>query len=196
MGFPLIPVIMTSKIYENFELYNPTISIEMLIWSIGAGVGLGAVAAYLRRDVMGKAARILLKREADTPEKALTLAEMGCEKNILIRLGLREEGSLRREIVCANADDFQPRTPGKFRAVLRKIFSRDPELPAKLDFATARFYLPEANKFRAEERYNAKGQTLPRLILALGLIALVCAGAVFVIPELMQMLDNFITIVR
>ncbi len=196
MALPLLPVFLTSKVYENFELYNPTISLEMLVWSVGAGVGIGAVATYLRRDVVGKAARILLKREADTPEKALTLAEMGCEKNLLIRLALREEGTLRREIVCANAEDYPPRTPGKFRAVLRKILSREPELPGKIDFTTARFYLPEENKFRAEGRYDAKGQTLPRLILALALIAAVCAGTVFIVPELMQMLDNFLTIIR
>lgn len=188
-------ILLTSLDYENFEIYNPTISLDMLVWCIGAGVGAGAVAAYLRRAVIGRAARRLLKAEADTPEKAMTLAEIGLAKNPLVRLALRSGGSLRRVVLCANEAEFAPRTYNKFVLFLRKLFSMDTERPSKTDLSVARFYIPEENKFKTEDRYNAKGQTLPRLILALALIVLVCLGVKFVIPELFTMLDNFITIV-
>ena len=55
-------MLLMSLVYENFELYNPTISLEMIVWSLCVGLAIGAAASYINRCVVGDFVRRLLHR--------------------------------------------------------------------------------------------------------------------------------------
>lgn len=62
----------------------------------------------------------------------------------------------------------------------------------KIDFTTARFYIPEALRHRAEIRFDPKGSGWRSAILV-SVLAVVTAGVLcFFVPELIQFADNLI----
>ena len=188
--------LLMSYMYENFELYNPTLTLELIVWSVCAGIVIGAVTAYLQRAVIGAFARRLIADGIDTPEKAVTAEEAGFGKNFLIKLALREGGSLRRTVTLANAEDFPPKAVSKGAARLRRLFSMDEEPRRALDLTRARFYIPEADRIRAELKYEIKGTTLGGLAVSIVLVIAIGFAALYILPELFQFLDNFLTSIR
>ena len=188
--------LLMSYMYENFELYNPTLTLELIVWSVCAGIVIGAVTAYLQRAVIGAFARRLIADGIDTPEKAVTAEEAGFGKNFLVKLALREGGSLRRTVTLANAEDFPPKAVSKGAARLRRLFSMDEEPRRALDLTRARFYIPEADRIRAELKYEIKGTTLGGLAVSIVLVIAIGFAALYILPELFQFLDNFLTSIR
>jgi hypothetical protein len=63
----------------------------------------------------------------------------------------------------------------------------------KIDFLTAKFYVPEDLRIRAEMRFNAKGSNWRSAIL-ISVITVVVAGALCVlVPDLVQLADNIMS---
>jgi hypothetical protein len=191
-------VLLTSLIYENFELYNPTISLEMIVWSMCGGLAIGTVATFINRRVVGEFVRRLVKNGIHTPEAAITLAQSGCSRNLFVRRALRTGKSLRRVVACANEDEMPVKTPSASKAavLLRRIFSVEAEPEQIVDLTRARFYVPEELRIRAELRYEINGTTVPNLVLSLLLIVAGGFAALYLVPELLTFLDNFLTIIR
>lgn len=190
-------MLMMSLVYENFELYNPTISLEMIVWSLCAGLAIGAVASYINRRIVGEFVRRLLKKDAHTPEAGVTLEQTGCAKNFFVRHALRENSPLRRIVLCANKEEMPQKKPSEKKAavLVRKFFSIEAEPGRILDLSRARFYIPEEKRIGAELRYDAKGTTLPNLILSLVLLAGIGFAALYILPELFTLMDNFLTLI-
>lgn len=190
-------MLLMSLVYENFELYNPTISLEMIVWSLCVGLAIGAVASYINRRVVGDFVRRLLKEEIHSPEKAVSLAQSGCAKNVFVRHALRQGTALRRIVLCANEEEMVLKQPSSQKSAVffRKLFSLEDEPKRILDLSRARFYIPEESRIGAELRYDAKGTTLPNLILSLILLAGIGFAALYVLPELFTLMDNFLTLI-
>ena len=190
-------MLLMSLVYENFEIYNPTISLEMIVWSLCVGLAIGAVASYINRRVVGGFVRRLLKDSVHTPEGAVTLEQLGYQRNFFVRRALRDGTALRRIAVLENPEEMVQKAPSanKGATVLRKIFSLDEEPKMILDFARARFYIPEEQRIAAELRYDAKGTNLPNLILSLVLLGAVGFAALYILPELFTLMDNFLTLI-
>jgi len=184
-------------VFDNFELYNPTVTLEMIVWSLVIGLSIGAAASFVNRRIVGDFVRRLLKDGVHSPEAAVTLAETGFAKNIFVRLALRAGKPLRKLVMLANVDELPVRHPSENRVLsaLRKFFSLEAEGKTVLDPAAARFYIPEEMRITAELRYEAKGSTLPNLILSVLLLIAVGFAALYLVPELLAMLDGFLTLI-
>ena len=190
-------MLLMSMAFENFELYNPTISLEMIVWSLCAGLGIGAVASFVNRRIVGDFVRRLLKEGVHTPEAAVTLADMGFSKNLFVRMALKSGKPLRRLVYCGNEDEMVVRHPSdsKFAVGARRLFSVEAEPEIVTDLARARFYIPEDLRITAELRYEAKGTTLPNLILSIVLLIAAGFAVLYILPELLTLLDNFLTLI-
>lgn len=188
-------MLLSSYVYNNFELYNPTVSMEMIVWSLAGGLAIGALCSFFHRRSIGRLIRRLVAAGANTPETAITLEEAGHPKDPVLRYVLRSGAPLRSVILCANEDEFVRRAPSDSRGArgLRKLFSVEGEEKVVTDFRRARFYLPEELRIAAETRYDDKGTSVPSLLVSLVLIAAVAAAALYLLPELLTMLDNFLT---
>jgi hypothetical protein len=188
-------LLLQSLVYDNFEIYNPTLSLELIVWSICSGLMIGAVFTYLNKRVIGGFVRSLIAKEALSPEKACTVGEITGKKNRFLRSQLQAGKSLRRLVHCANEEDMPRRAPSQHKtaAVLRRIFSLDAEEKILTDFDTARFYIPEDLRIRAEFRYSEKGSTLPSLILSLLLLLAGGFAVLYLLPELFSLTDSLLT---
>lgn len=191
-------VLLSSYVYDNFELYNPTVSMDMIVWSLCLGLGIGAVVSFVNRRALGGLVRKLTADGIDTPEKAVTLAEAGYGRNPVVRLALRTGRPLRRMVLCANEEEFVRRRPSEKASArrMRKLFSIEAEEKVVTDFSRARFYIPEDLRCTAETRYDLRGTSVPSLLLSLLLLLGIALAALYLLPELLTMLDNFLSMIR
>ena len=182
--------------YENFpDIALNNVSYLILIGGIYVGILLGVLFAMIYRVNSHKVVKALREREAADRESAVTLAELGLEKNRFVRGLLKTDGSLRRVVLCANESDFPERKTSGLRKFWREKILQNP-LPPKTDFATARFYLPEEKRITAELRFTPEEHAVRNFILAaVGLLAL-AVFTVTVLPELLTLADNLITQVK
>ena len=172
----------TSLVYENFELYNPIVSLEMIVWSLCAGLSIGAAFSFINNRIIGDYVRRLIKDGIHTPDSAKTLAESGFSRNFFVRWALRDAKPLRRLIKCANEDEMP----------VRKV-DKDGTKDIRMDMNTARFYIPEDLRITAELRYEERGNSLMNLILSILLLIALALVVLFIMPELLQLMDNFMT---
>jgi hypothetical protein len=139
--------------YENLTMTASTLAtVRNVLLGLVIGAILASAAACYTKAVHGKFVRELLKRECFTPETAITLRECGFFCNPSVRRDLFRGGALAKITRCTEQIEGDT-TP---------------------DLLTARFYIPEEDKYRAEFRYTNKGATVSHLILT-AVVCIVCA---------------------
>ena len=89
--------------------YTGETSTQLVVWSLFIGVVVATVAGYLIKSKFGAFIRKLLENEIDSPEKAVTLEELGMQKKILIKFGLKSHTNYKNMLVAITED-------GKFYA--------------------------------------------------------------------------------
>lgn len=188
-------VLLQASAYENFDLTQPLFTMDMIIWGAVIGCGIGAIWSVISRRSLGMLIKKLKAAGADTPEKAVTLSELGLSKNPLLKQALKAGKPLRRYVQCANEDEFAVQRPSEEKAAkaVRKIFSLEAEEKVLTDYTRARYYLPDEARYTAEVRYDMKGTDPAGLVISLILLIGLGFGLRFLIPELLTLLDNFLT---
>lgn len=159
-----------------------TTSIEMVVWCMFIGLMLATVFMFYQKKVIGAFVRALLSAEASDHSSAKTLKELGFERNVPVRSALIKGGALRK-LVWENGDNYVENESGV------KISAR--QIP--LDVNTARFYIPEDNRIRAELRYNEKGSDVFMLIITALVFLMVAFLAATFLPDLLKLLENSFT---
>lgn len=183
--------------YYNYQNFNIDVNGEMLpiiIWGLYIGIMLGVLGSIVCRIYSSRIIQALKKHSATDENSAKTLAELGLGKQFMVKHMMREQSSLRRYVICSNENESKPKATA-WSKFWHEKFIRE-EIPTKVDFSTAKFYLPEDNRITAELRYQVEGHPIRNFIIAaIGLFA-VALFAITAVPELLQMLDNFITTVK
>ncbi len=172
--------------YEHFELYNPFITVDLIVWSLFAGIVIASLLAVYNKRLIGGLVKTLLSEECFSPEKAKTIVELGYGTDWIIKNALRTDNALRR-LVMRIDEEKEPEAADKPTA--KKPEFRKHE---NIDFLTARFYIPEELKYRAEVRYASRGTDFFTLIIGVVICAAAAFAAVIVIPDLIQLIDNFL----
>jgi len=186
---------MNSTLYESLHLELSDASLQMLIWCICAGVMLGIVLTILRRAQASAVIAALREHGADTPETAQTLEELGLGKRILLRRYLKTGSAMRRLVLCANEEEFPEEKPHPLAVFWYEKFLRD-EIPTRVPFGVARFYLPEENRVKAEFRYPKESHPVRTCILSAVLLGLAAVFVTWALPQLLTMLENFINDIK
>ena len=150
---------------------NPITTLNIVIWSIYIGFIIGIIITVYNRFVLGALIRRLIEKGACSESAAITVSDTGCA-NPFVRFALRKSGTLRR-IVYMVGDTAESR-------------SQD-------SVATAKFYIPDENIHRAEVIYGNSGTSLVSILLSVLAFFVVVLLSFFVIPNLIQMLTNFIS---
>ena len=149
---------------------QPITTLNLIVWSLFIGFMIGIAVTIYNKFVLGTLVRELIERGAHTEEAALTAAEVGCA-NPFIRFALRESSSFRR--------------------VVRMKGDTETEL-SKESFKTARYFIPDENVHRAEVIYGGSGTTVVSILLSVLACLIVAFVSFIVVPDLIQMLTNFI----
>lgn len=187
---------MAKKMYsfENFDIDVNNGSLEILLWSVYAGIIVGVGSSLLYRVCTHSFVDAVIKAGALDEDHAVTVDSLDFRGKWYIKRQLRagNASSLSRMFVCTNADTFPKKKYGPIRRFWREKFLGD-EIPTEIPFETAKFYLPEERRVAAELRFTKEKAPLRTFIFSAVVLAVVIGAALVAVPELMLMLDNLMT---
>ncbi|MBE6603241.1 MAG: hypothetical protein E7636_02760 [Ruminococcaceae bacterium] len=152
---------LEAKEYENitFDQSDATM-VTLLILGICVGIVLSSLYTLYQRSVPGSLVRALLRAAALSPDSAKTLAELDLSKKGLLGFELRHNLVLQKTVQKAEGEG-----------------------------SDTRYYIPEALKYRAEGRFDKKGngplQFILTVFLSIGLAILL----IKLIPFVLAMID-------
>lgn len=188
---------MNNKLYsfENFNIDVNGTSMYVIVWGLYIGIMLGVLFALITRVYSARLISALVKAGASDPGHAVRIDDLPVRGKALIRYLLKPGSVLLRTVECANREEF----PEVKHSALKKFWHEkflSSEVPEKIPFDLAKFYIPEERRIAAELRFTVEEHPVRNFILAaVGLFAVACF-AVFAIPELLTMFDNFVTQVK
>ena len=189
-------------LYQNFELYNPFITIDLIVWAMFAGFVVAALMAVYNKRVIGGFVKSVISGDCLSPEKAKTIVDLGYGTDWFIKNALRTDTVLRRFVVrvdgnAGESGDVSAPTPASASEAedgdggKNKMSKRKKPMREVIDFKTAKFYIPEELKYRAEVRYAGRGTDIIAFGVCVVILAAAAFAAIFMIPELLQLIDNF-----
>ncbi len=175
--------------YQTLDLYNPFVSLELIVWSVFIGIIIGALASLYNKRIIGSFVRTLLSANAKSPEEALSVHELGFDKNKFVLIALRNGSTLRKLVYCTE----NAAKSGKYNIgdKIQKFFTGEYP-PRKVDFSNAKFYIPEELSARAEIRYEKKGTDLFSFMMTILVFLAVVFISLKVVPQILGMLDDVI----
>lgn len=152
---------------------------EMVIWCMFIGLMLASIFMFYQKKVIGAFVRALLSAEASDSASAKSLMELGYSRNYPVRSALRKGGALRK-LVWETGDNYVENEQGI------KYSARQ----TPMDVNTARFYITNENRIRAELRYSEKGTDVFMLIITALVFLMVAYLAVTYLPDLLNLIKN------
>lgn len=207
-GFFSIP----AKEYEHFTItYATAKTLTALVVAICAGVILAALYNFYIRRVPGGVVRLLLSRDALSPETALSAEELGLlDKPFALWELLR--GVSLRHTVCAVTESAttaeEGEAPSDTDGQAKQIAPGGEEKTAAPDTdgaaekaapaeepafdAQTRFYIPEEKKYRAETRFAEEGNGPVGLAITCVLSPVLGFALIKLIPVVLTLVDNFL----
>ena len=182
---------MPDKIYayDNFNIDVNSDSFPILVWSVAAGVLVAIVVALVIRTFTGGLVYRLKYVQAVDEGSAKTLDDLDITgfMRFVAPIFLKDTSSILRYEQIAHRDEIELTRRGFGKFWQKHIVGRS------FSLKDAKFYLPEESRITAETRFSREEHPVRSFVIS---TALLIAGAVFVsfaLPELLQMLDNFIS---
>ncbi len=177
------------------------ISLRMILVGFTFGLIFASFITIYNKRFIGGFVRKLLKEECLSSDRAMTLSELGAEKNLLIRFSLREGSPLSRWVRCAEEDIYNAQMAKKCEEFeeAHKNEKKPPKfkrMPFKRDAKTMHYYIAEEKKHAADIKFDAKGANWISFILVAVISIILCAFLSFVLPDIIVMIDNFISVVN
>lgn len=173
--------------YEHFTLsYATAKTITSVVLAICLGVILAALYNFYIRRVPGGVVRLLLSREALSPETALNAEELGLLDKPFALWELLRGVSLRHIVCTVPKENEEVEEAPEEEPAKKKKDSAEPVFDAE-----TRFYIPEERKYRAQVRFEKEGNGAGGL--ALTCVCTVALGLLLIklIPVVLTMIDNF-----
>ncbi len=191
----------SEAVYENLNFGTGSMmTLRNIIFGLLIGFIIASFAVIIDKRVLGNFVRRLLDGENIGPENAVTLSDAGYNKKqkiCIISNAVRRSVNIRRVVRCLEEEKFNTSLDEAEREYEKKR-AENPELPAfkrtafTPNAAKDHFYIPEEMKYTADIKFDKKG-TSWWMFFVLVIIAIVLfAVLLFAIPQLLQMLDNFI----
>ena len=158
-----------AKEYTNFSLDTSSLAtLRNAILALAIGIILASLYAFYQKNVSGAFVRALLRAEAFSEETAKTVEELGFAKNPFVLFEIKHNTMLKRVIA-------------------RKTAEENGE-----EGAPAAYYVPEELKYRAELRYQTKGNGPMALIITSALAFVMAVLLIRLLPALLTVFDNLL----
>ena len=187
---------------ENFSIKSSgLVSIRGIIIGIAVGIVIAAACTVYNKRYIGSFVRRVISCRCFDAASAKTLDELGYLKSAGVRGVIKSGGSLSRWVRCAEEDEFLAEIEKK-RAEFEETHKNDAKKPNfvepefKRDLNTMHFYIPDEKKYAAEIRFEDKGANFGVLIVVIIAALLLCAFICYFLPDLLKMIDNFISITK
>lgn len=187
---------------DNIKFGTGTlITLKTVLIGLTLGIIFASFITIYNKKYIGGFIRKLLKEQCLDAESAKTLEELGYSKKLGVKLALRADKPLSRWARCVEEDEFRAEIEKK-RAEFEEAHKDDDDPPKfhevgfKRDMKTMHFYIPEEKKFAADVKFDAKGANWGSFILVAVVAILICAFLSFILPDIVKMIDNFISVFK
>ena len=187
---------------ENLSLGSGSlISLGGVIIGIAIGIVIAAICTVYNKRYIGDFVRKLIYEECFDAGSAKTLYELGYLKSAGVRDVIKSGGSLSRWVRCVEEDDFLSELE-KSRQAFDEEHKNDikkpkfKEIEFKRDLNTMHFYLPRDKKYAAEIKFDDKGTSWGAVILVIIGAVLFAAFACYMLPDILKLIDNFISVMK
>jgi len=172
--------------YDNFAISGTSgATLRNMILAVAAGIILASLMTLYNRRGLGGFVRRLIAEKADSPENAKTLMELGYFRSTMIRRELARGTALRMVVRSPEKEAFENRET--------KTPKKGIEPAYKHDFMTARFYIPEDLRARAEVRFDLKGSGWLPTLITIAVTVVAASLMCWFLPDLIQFADNIIS---
>lgn len=172
--------------YKNFSVTTQGVTIAQIVFSLFVGFILAASLVVYQRAYLGRMVRRLLERKAQDDASALTLQELGLKRSFLIRYTLRHRDAPLRKVV-RYAGETRPDAENSGRGL---------RMTDRIDYETARFYIPENLQAHAEVRFRSKGTDGRALVIAILVCLLLALLLIRFLPVVLRLADDLITALK
>lgn len=179
--------------YDHISLSgNAGTTVRNIVLALALGIIVASLMTVYTRNGLGGFVRRLNAAEANSPDKAKTLMELGYFRSPMIRHELSHGSSLRMVVKCLEKEKFEQAQVDTAQSGEKGRNARK-EATFRIDFLTAHFYIPEDLRYRADIRFDQKGSGWISVLITVILTAVAAAAVCFFLPDLLQMADNLIT---
>ena len=184
--------------YDHIEVGSGSIvTLRGMVVGISVGVVLASGFAVYDKRRLGGFVRRVIAEDCLSADRAKTLDELGYGKGYGIKKSLRD-GVLSRVVHCVEREEHD-RDVAEMRAAYVEQNGSDEGFVAPrfaMDADTAHFYIPDEDHYRAEVRFEKKGTSWRTFIVVAVIAVIMTSVACFFLPEVLQMLDNMLGIVK
>ena len=166
--------------YSNIDI---DFQINVFLFILAIAICASAVVVTLYRSSLQKIIKQLTRLEARDEESARTLADLGLEKCIPVKMALSREGRLTRMIGRVGEKRY---TYDEYvRLSKKKGFRHE-----KIDFATAEFYIRAEKKDEARNIVENYSASMYRTMLYCVLVIALYVCLMFFMPEILTFING------
>ncbi len=184
--------------YDNINIGSGSIvTAQGIIFGLFIGIIIAAGVTCYNKNRLGSFIRAIVKNQCLWPEKAMTLQELGFARNGDIKMSLRSPNKLGRVVHCLEKEQYEQRAEDARLAYVETHGNEEGFIPMpayKIDFASDHFYIPDEEHYRAETRYDNAGSGWRAFILVVILSIFGASLLCFLLPDMLQLVDNLIGI--
>ena len=182
--------------YPNLDMGTGTmLSIRLIIIGLFIGLIAACFVSVFTKHVLGKAVRAILEKQAFSPDTAMTLEDIGIEKNDILCYAVSKNGNVRRVVRCVEEEEHYAAL-AQARAEYESKRASGDKLPAFKETSYSinpyadRFYIPEELKYSAEIKFDKKGNSWAGAAVCAVILLVVMIAALVGLPYLLSLLDN------
>lgn len=174
-------------------------SVQAIIIAATIGIIAASAVAMFQKRTLGDLVRALDRENANEPDRAMTLEQLGLIRSSAIKSDLRHGTALRRVVRCVEEENYliaQAEKKAAFEANKLNADKKWKDVPYTYDFYSDHFYIPSELMFGASVHFDQKGTNpLVFVFTVIGCIIL-ASFMCYLLPEMIQMADNFIGILK
>ena len=151
---------------------------EMVLWPMFIGVCIAILCSHFLKMKLGPFVEALIKAKAVSPESALSLEELGFDKNKQVVFDLKRKSGLRRlvercevEALAENTEPDVEKSPSGEKCV--------------------KYYIPDEKVGRADTIYVNGGSSLKMTIIMIVVFFAITVLLLKLVPMLINLINNF-----
>lgn len=186
--------------YQNISVRaNGLLSAQAIIIAFFIGLIIAAGLAMFQKRTLGDLVRALDRENANEPARAMTLEQLGLIRNTAIKQDLRHGTALRRVVRCVEEEEYLASMADKkaaFEADEQNKGKKWKDIPFRYDFYNHHFYIPAELMFGADVHFDKKGSNPLVFAFTVVLFIVVASLVCYLLPEMLQLADNFIGMVK
>ena len=182
--------------YPNLDMGTGTmLSVRLIIIGLFLGLAAACFVSVFIKQVLGRAVRAILEKQAFSPETAVTLEELGIEKNDLLCYAVSKSSAVRRVVRCVEEDEHRAALD-EARAKYEERRAAGEKLPPFKETAYSinpyadRFYIPDELKYSAEIKFDKKGNSWIGAIICAVILLILMIAMLVGLPYLLSLLDS------